>query len=51
MNDARGTYIRDQGVKDLITKNFHERSTMVGIDDPFRINTLTMESKRSHLKT
>ena len=43
MNDARGTLIRGQGVKSIITKDFHERTTLVGIKDPFAINAIAME--------
>lgn len=31
LNDARGTLVRGQGVQPLITKDFHERTTKMGI--------------------
>ena len=51
MNDARGTLIKGQGVQALITKGFHERTTKMGINDPFASHTIAMESTRKKLKS
>ena len=50
LNDARGTLVRGQGRQQLITKDFHERTTKVGITDPFAVNTIAMETTRKNIK-
>ena len=50
LDKTRAPLVRGEGRKALITKDFYERTTAVGIKDPFAINTIAMENTRKELK-
>ena len=49
MNDHRGSHVTSSARRDEITRGFHERTVKMGINQPFKINSLDYESKKKGL--